>query len=164
MYCLVWVTGLKAVQKEKLVLTTGRRRKMRFINLIVIHCADTYARMDIGRKEIDAWHKERGWAGIGYHYVIRRDGTIEPGRPEEQPGAHVTGHNSHSIGICYAGGKGADGKPEDNRTYEQRSALLLLVKELKRKYPEARVAGHRDLNPGKACPCFDVKKEFGVMG
>ena len=125
---------------------------MRHINMIVIHCADTYAHMDIGKKEIDEWHRARGWNGIGYHYVIRRDGTIERGRSVEQPGAHVGGHNSHSIGIVYAGGKGASGQPEDNRTYEQRNALVILVNELKRKYPGIKIVGHRDLFAGKACP------------
>lgn len=133
---------------------------MKHIDYLVIHCADTYAHMDIGRTEIDKWHKARGWNGIGYHYVVRRDGTIEPGREEDQMGAHVAGHNGYSIGICYAGGKGANGQPEDNRTYEQRNALRLLVNELRKKYPSARVVGHRDLAPGKACPCFDVSTEF----
>ena len=133
---------------------------MRTVNLVVIHCADTYATMDIGAKEIDAWHRGRGWKGIGYHYVIRRDGTIEKGRPEEVPGAHVSGHNQHSIGICYAGGKSADGRPEDNRTEAQKESLRELVAELLERYPDARIVGHHDLNPAKACPCFDVKSEF----
>ena len=133
---------------------------MRTINLIVIHCADTYASMDIGRKEIDAWHRDRGWQGIGYHYVIRRDGTVETGRPEHLAGAHVAGHNSRSIGICYAGGKGDDNKPADNRTAAQKAALERLVAELKNRYPAAQILGHRDLFAGKSCPCFDVKSEF----
>lgn len=133
---------------------------MRNINRIVIHCADTYPSMDIGRKEIDQWHRERGWNGIGYHYVVRRNGTIEVGRPESVQGAHVSGHNEDTIGIVYAGGKGNDGKPEDNRTYEQRSGLLLLVNDLKRRYPGVNVVGHHDLDPVKACPCFNAKAEY----
>lgn len=134
---------------------------MRKINLIVIHCADTYTRMDIGVKEIREWHLARGFNDIGYHYVIRRDGTIEAGRPLEKPGAHAAGYNSHSIGICYAGGKGDNDKPEDNRTPAQKQALYDLVNSLKQQFPQAKIVGHRDL-PGvqKACPCFSVLYEF----
>lgn len=134
---------------------------MRKINLIVIHCADTYARMDIGVKEIREWHLARGFNDIGYHYVIRRDGTIEAGRPLEKPGAHAAGYNSQSIGICYAGGKGDNDKPEDNRTPAQKQALHDLVNSLKQQFPQAKIVGHRDL-PGvqKACPCFSVLYEF----
>lgn len=134
---------------------------MRKINLIVIHCADTYARMDIGVKEIREWHLARGFNDIGYHYVIRRDGTIEAGRPLEKPGAHAVGYNSQSIGICYAGGKGDNDKPEDNRTPAQKQALHDLVNSLKQQFPQAKIVGHRDL-PGvqKACPCFSVLYEF----
>lgn len=130
---------------------------MREIKYIVIHCADTYSDMDIGVKEIDRWHKERGWKGVGYHYVIRRNGIIEVGRTETKTGAHVVGYNSNSLGICYAGGKSAKGDPEDNRTEAQKISLTNLVNDLKIRYPEAKVVGHHDLFPGKACPCFDVQ-------
>jgi len=133
---------------------------MRTIKLIVIHCADTYPGMDIGVREVDRWHRERGWSGIGYHYLIRRNGVIEKGRPETEIGAHVYGHNANSIGICYAGGKADNGKPADNRTPEQKAALIQLVAELRERYPEAKVRGHHDLDKGKKCPCFNVKKEF----
>lgn len=132
----------------------------RVINLIVVHCADTYAHMDIGVKEIDAWHRARGWNGCGYHYVIRRDGTVETGRHEAIAGAHVAGHNANSIGICYAGGKSDDGKPEDNRTVEQKASMKKLIARLRKKYPLAKVLGHNDLTSAKSCPCFNVKKEF----
>lgn len=134
---------------------------MRKINLIVIHCADTYARMDIGVKEIREWHLAKGFNDIGYHYVIRRDGTIEAGRPLEKPGAHAAGYNSQSIGICYAGGKGDNDKPEDNRTPVQKQTLHDLVNSLKQQFPQAKIVGHRDL-PGvqKVCPCFSVLYEF----
>ncbi|MBD9179251.1 MAG: lysozyme [Odoribacter splanchnicus] len=134
---------------------------MRKIDLIVIHCADTFARMDIGVKEIREWHLKRGFNDIGYHYVIRRDGTVENGRPLEKAGAHAQGYNSRSVGICYAGGKGDDGRPEDNRTPEQKATLQKLVAELLEQFPDAEVCGHRDL-PGvnKECPCFSVAYEF----
>ena len=109
---------------------------MRKINLIVIHCSDTYARMDIGVNEIRQWHLQRGFNDIGYHYVIRRDGAIEQGRPIEKPGAHAAGYNTNSIGICYAGGKGDNNQPEDNRTPEQKQAMYDLVDSLKQQFPQ----------------------------
>ncbi len=129
---------------------------------IVIHCADTKPCMDIGAKDIDRWHRERGWLGIGYHLVIRRDGTIENGRkltPESiQAGAHVKGYNHCSVGICMAGGMAEDGKGhEDNFTDAQWDALQTVVKELKRAFPQAKVVGHTDLDPHKPCPCFDAQ-------
>lgn len=135
---------------------------MRRIDLIVIHCADTYSRMDIGVKEIDQWHKERGWKGIGYHYVIRRDGTIETGRPESEVGAHVTGHNRFSIGVCWVGGRGEDDTPQDNRTEMQKQALRSIINGLHSKYPNAIIVGHGDLD-NKNCPCFNVQAEFGWL-
>lgn len=126
---------------------------MRTIKMIVIHCADTPASMDIGAKEIRGWHiKERGWKDIGYHYVIRRNGVVEKGRNIEVIGAHAYGYNVNSIGICMVGGK-----PEANFTIEQWSALEKLVKGLKFTYKNAQILGHRDLNKGKTCPQFDVK-------
>ena len=104
---------------------------------------------------------QRGFNDIGYHYVIRRDGAIEQGRPIEKPGAHAAGYNTNSIGICYAGGKGDNNQPEDNRTPEQKQAMYDLVASLKQQFPQAEITGHRDL-PGvhKDCPCFSVKNEF----
>lgn len=138
---------------------------MRKINLIVIHCADTYARMDIGVKEIREWHIQRGFSEIGYHYVIRRDGTIETGRDLQKAGAHAAGYNAFSIGICYVGGRSDDDSPEDNRTPEQKAALWDLIKELLSRFPDAKVVGHRDL-PGvqKSCPCFSVAAELNGWG
>lgn len=133
---------------------------MRAINLIVIHCADTYERMDIGAKEIDAWHRERGFLKIGYHYVVRRDGTVEKGRDEKEVGAHAKGYNQNSIGICWVGGRSDDNRPYDNRTTAQTAALRNLVAEMKKRYPLAQVVGHRDLDKNKACPCFNAKREY----
>lgn len=136
---------------------------MRTIDLIVIHCADTYAHMDITAADVDRWHREdkdKGWSQIGYHWFIRRNGLVEPGRAEAIAGAHVAGHNANSIGICYAGGKGDNGQAEDNRTPAQKRSIEMLVCWLQKRFPGARVLGHHDLNPAKACPCFDVKSEF----
>jgi len=124
----------------------------RGITAIVIHCADTPTTMDIGAEEIRRWHKERGWDDIGYHYVIRRDGSLEFGRDESVAGAHVAGHNAHSIGICLVGGKvGAD------FTRQQWACLDALVKDIAGRYPGAQVCGHHDLDQGKQCPQFDAR-------
>lgn len=128
---------------------------------IVVHCADTPAIMDVGAKEIDQWHREKGWLCIGYHYVIRRNGTLEVGRPETKMGAHVKGHNSTSIGICLVGGRGPEGEPENNFTIAQMNTLRQLLESLEESYPDAQLVGHRDLAPGRACPCFDVQTELG---
>ena len=88
------------------------------------------------------------------------DGQIEPGRPEWLTGAHCRNHNAHSIGVCYEGGLNIRGQPADTRTEAQRQALRRLLKELKERYPRALIVGHRNLNPLKACPCFDAAKEY----
>lgn len=146
---------------------------MRTITLLIIHCSAVRPDQTSSAKEIDAWHRRLGWKGIGYHYVVRRDGTIETGRPEAQVGAHCSGHNKHSIGVCYEGGLDANGMPADTRTEVQKAALHRLVAELHQRYPKALILGHRDLSPdlnhdgritpneySKACPCFDVTNEF----
>lgn len=131
---------------------------MRKIDKIIIHCSATKPSMDIGAKEINQWHKQRGWDSIGYHYVIRRNGQIEKGRDESIAGAHCRGYNQSSIGVCYVGGVAEDGKtPEDTRTEEQKRALVQLVRTLKRKYPVATIHGHNEFAK-KACPSFDVQK------
>lgn len=133
---------------------------MRHINEIIIHCSATPEGRDYTVADIDRWHKARGWRGIGYHYVIYRDGSVHAGRPVEQIGAHCTGHNANSIGVCYIGGVAADGKtPKDTRTPAQRIALRKLVEELRAKYPGATIHGHREF-ARKACPSFDVQTEL----
>lgn len=124
---------------------------------IVIHCSATKAGQDFRKADIDRWHRQQGWNGCGYHYVIDLDGTIEQGRAETQPGAHCSGYNRCSIGVCYIGGLDRQGNPSDTRTEEQKEALRMLVSKLRQRYPEAEVVGHRDLNRHKSCPCFDVR-------
>lgn len=133
---------------------------MREIKKIIVHCSYTKPRMDIGVEEIRTWHvEENKWTDVGYHYVIRRDGTIETGRPLERPGAHVRGQNHDSIGICWVGGMAQDSSlAEDNRTADQSKALFDLIQDLQEKFPGAGVLGHRDIQGvSKACPCFDVR-------
>ncbi len=138
-------------------------------DLIVLHVSATPPSLDIGAREIDGMHKARGWKGIGYAYVIRRNGAVEKGRPDNQVGAHVEGWNSVSLGICVVGGVDARGKAENNGTPEQYAALERLLQDLLKRYPHAAVCGHRDLSPDgdrdgviephefiKECPCFDA--------
>ena len=129
---------------------------MRRITLLVIHCSAVRPDQTSSADDIEKWHRERGWKnGIGYHYVIRRDGEIEPGRPEWMTGAHCVNHNAHSIGICYEGGIDIRGQPADTRTEAQRRSLRKLLEQLHKAYPQALIVGHHDLNPQKDCPCID---------
>ncbi len=128
-------------------------------DFIAVHCSATSEKQDFGAADINKWHRAKGWACIGYHYVIKRDGTIEQGRKESQVGAHVADWNAVSLGICMIGGVDADDrtKAEDNFTPEQYASLKDLILELKTRYPRAKIQGHRDFpKVAKACPCFDV--------
>lgn len=132
---------------------------MRKITKIIVHCADTPEGRDDKAADIRRWHKARGFNDIGYHYVVDLDGTIEPGRDVSVAGAHCTGHNADSIGVCYIGGADTDMTPKDTRTKEQKTALRLLLKYLVQKYPGAKIYGHRDF-ANKSCPSFDAKTEY----
>lgn len=137
---------------------------MRSIGEIILHCSATPEGKDYTVAQIDQWHRARGFNGIGYHYVIYRDGSVHSGRSTEVAGAHCTGHNARSIGVCYIGGCAADGKtPKDTRTAAQRAALEKLVKELLRRYPGATVHGHNEF-ANKACPSFNVKTWLTKVG
>ena len=125
----------------------------------IIHCSAVRPNQTSSAKQIDQWHRAKGWRMIGYHYVIRRDGTVETGRPLWMVGAHCKGHNTNSIGICYEGGLDARGRPCDTRTPEQKVAMDSLVNVLHIKYPDARVVGHNQFS-NKPCPCFDVASEY----
>ena len=135
----------------------------REVRLLVIHCSATRYDRDFPVEALRSAHKDRGFADIGYHFYITRDGEIHRGRPLEKVGAHCRNHNAHSVGVCYEGGLDANGKPKDTRTLEQKGALLALLRELKRQFPKALIVGHRDLNPMKGCPCFDAVKEYSQV-
>ncbi len=136
---------------------------MRSITLIIVHCSANRAGSALRLADIDRHHRSLGWKGCGYHYVIPTDGTLEEGRPEAEVGAHCRHHNRHSIGICYIGGLSADGTPADTRTEAQRATLRRLLASLHRRFPRALIVGHRDLDPLKACPCFDAAKEYADL-
>ena len=163
---------------------------MRTITLIIVHCSANKAGSALRLADIDRYHRSLGWKGCGYHFVIPTDGTVEKGRPVERVGSHCRNHNRHSIGVCYIGGLASDGKtpadtrtPQqraalrklleqlhreypkamDTRTPQQRAALRKLLEQLHREYPKALIVGHRDLNPRKACPCFDAVGEYSEL-
>lgn len=150
---------------------------MRKINLIVVHCSATMEGKPFNAAAIDAMHKERGFRKIGYHYVVKLDGTVEQGRKEAEVGAHAQGYNGNSIGVCYIGGLDSRGNAKDTRTPQQKAALATLIRQLKTRFPAARVKGHRDLSPDlnrdgkvtseefiKQCPCFNAMPEYdGVL-
>jgi hypothetical protein len=153
-------------------------KKMRKINQIVIHCSATIEGEDKDAAWIRNLHVEKnGWSDIGYHFVVKLDGTVEKGRPLERPGAHVRGHNSDTIGVCYIGGLDKTGQPKDTRTEEQKLALNRLIMQLRSMFGyDLGVKGHRDYSPDinhdgeitpdewlKACPCFDAIPEYNDL-
>ena len=142
------------------------KKSKRTIKEIIIHCTATPEGKDYTIADITRWHKERGFSTIGYHYVIYRDGTVHEGRDVNLIGAHCTNHNSYSIGVCYVGGlKFVPNVPinklpaKDTRNEKQKAAMLSLLLDLKKLYPNAKIYGHRDF-ANKSCPCFDAKNEY----
>ena len=133
--------------------------------MIVLHCSAVRPDQTSSAAQIDTWHRQRGWKlGIGYHYVVRRNGEVEAGRPEYLVGAHCKDYNAHSIGVCYEGGLDIRGQPADTRTEAQKAALRTLLEALHGRYPRALIVGHRDLNPQKACPCIEnVVREYADL-
>ena len=136
---------------------------------IIIHCSDTPKNMDIGATEIRQWHvNDNGWSDIGYNAIVRRSGLIEAGRDLdddgdflEEVGAHARGHNANSIGICLIGGRSSGVKSaEFNFSHKQMCALHDFLVGLLKRCPNAVVIGHRDIDPGKACPSFDASTWF----
>lgn len=124
---------------------------------IFVHCSATKPSMNWGLREIRQSHKERGFLDVGYHFIIKRDGTIEAGRDEDVIGAHVEGYNSTSVGVCLVGGVDDRLKPEANFTPAQMQALRSLLVTLLAKYEGSILRAHHDVAP-KACPSFDLKR------
>ena len=157
---------------------------MRNITSIVHHCTATKEGVDIGFKEIDEWHRKKGWGVVyngnkihcGYHFIVRIDGSVEIGRPIELPGAHVKGHNKNSVGVTYVGGLDKNMNPKDTRTLKQKEALKCINENLIDILGSLDISGHRDhsedLNKNgviepfewsKLCPCYDARKEYEYL-
>ena len=137
----------------------------REVTLLVVHCSATRCDRHFSVEALRRSHLARGFADIGYHFYITRDGEVHICRPVHQIGAHATGWNDKSIGICYEGGLDADRRPADTRTPEQTEQFILLLMRMVKIFPGVRIRGHRDM-PGsipKACPCFDAEGVFGYL-
>lgn len=162
---------------NKLGLNNTLNPNQRRITEIIVHCEATPEGEEFSDLMVDASHKERKFSSytkdgktwyIGYHYIIHLNGDIHACRPENIIGCHASGHNSNSIGVSYVGGcparsdKNWMNKSKDTRTPQQKASLLKLLKELKIKYPQAKIIGHRDV-ANKACPSFDAKKEYSNL-
>lgn len=165
-------------------LGTTLKRSKRRIDDIVIHCTATPEGRAVSVDQLRQDHRAQGWSDIGYHYVVTLDGRVHLGRDVDRAGAHVAGHNAHSIGIVYVGGLEAkkDGVPvsklqaKDTRTPEQKAALVALLKSLRKFYPDAKIRGHRDFSPDKngnnivepeewikMCPSFGAAQEYADL-
>ena len=135
------------------------------VSFIIIHCSATRETYDYTPEQLKRDHMARGFIDVGYHYYIRKDGTVTQHRKLDEVGAHCRPFNRCSIGVCYEGGLDANGKPKDTRTLKQRASLVGLILDLKQKFPKAKIRGHNEM-PGavpKACPCFVPSKEFAYL-
>lgn len=133
----------------------------RTINRIIVHCTATPEGRIETVESIRRMHKAKGWADIGYHYLIGLNGERWNGRNVNLVGAHCEGYNANSIGVCYVGGCDKNMKAKDTRTDKQKAALIALLKDLRKLYPKAKIVSHRDLDrKGKACPSFDATNEY----
>ena len=135
------------------------------VSYIIIHCSATRETQDYTPEQLKRDHMARGFIDVGYHYYIRKDGTVTQHRKLNEVGAHCRPFNRCSIGVCYEGGLDANGNPKDTRTLKQRASLVGLILDLKQKFPKAKIRGHNEM-PGavpKACPCFVPSKEFAYL-
>ena len=140
---------------------------MRDLNRIILHCAATPEGREVSLDTIRKWHTDpppqgNGWSDIGYHYVIHLDGLTEIGRPVSIQGAHTSGENEDSIGVCYVGGVDKDLVPKDTMTVQQEIAFVDLVKSLRLTFGYLSLHGHNEYS-SKACPSFSVEEKFGFL-
>tara|TARA_R110002020_G_scaffold389000_1_gene599658 strand:+ start:169 stop:594 length:426 start_codon:yes stop_codon:yes gene_type:complete len=140
---------------------------MRDLNRVILHCSATPEGREVSVETIREWHTDppprgRGWSDIGYHYVIHLNGKIELGRPIEVQGAHTSGENEDSIGICYIGGVNAANEPKDTMTVLQAIAFVDIVKSLRLIFGKLSIHGHNEFST-KACPSFSVEEKFGFL-
>lgn len=152
------------INHSGIILKKSKRR----IDYIVVHCTATPEGQQRTVEQIRNGHLARGWSDIGYHYVVTLDGKVHLGRDVDISGSHVSGYNSYSIGVVYVGG--LENKPgvayeklkaKDTRTDAQKAALMSLLIDLRKLYPNAKILGHRDFpKVAKACPSFNAIAEF----
>lgn len=141
-------------------------QSMRPIDSIIVHSTATPPNLDVGVGWIRKLHIEQnGWSDIGYHYVIKRNGLIQKGRPIEIPGAHVKGMNANTIGVVYVGGVDGEGKAQDNRTLLQKLSLHVLLQLLAVRHKTTKILGHKEC-ASTECPSFEVstlRREFKII-
>lgn len=143
------------------------------VEYICIHCTATPEGLDLNANDVNRMHRNRGFSMIGYHKLVKLNGVVEDGRSLDTQGAHVRGYNHKSIGVAYVGGLDNARKAEDTRTELQQVALVNELVALKKKFPNAKIVGHRDLSPDldgdgviephewmKQCPSFSVEDEY----
>ena len=130
---------------------------------IIVHCSATPSDKDFTLSQIDSMHRLKGYAGIGYHYYITKDGVLHHGRNPNTVGAHCLGLNDKSIGICYEGGLLPSGKSADTRAVAQKDMLIKLIRRLLVQYPLIRNIYPHFKFANKACPCFDAEKEYKYL-
>lgn len=160
------LAGEEEVMTERL-LTKGVEQGLLMngaesVRFIVVHCSATRCDRDYTAEQLLRDHKARGFRTVGYHFYIRRDGTVTQHRRLLEVGAHCRPYNRCSIGICYEGGLDAGGRPADTRTGMQRSRLRELLARLRRIFPKAMICEYRDMAGAtpKACPCFNAREEY----
>ena len=128
-------------------------------NYIIIHSTNTKPNVDLSARDIDEKHRKKGLLKIGYHCVVKRDGTIDLGRPFSEIGAHLQNYDPESIGVCIVGGLNNRGIVAPDYTKEQFKSLFFLLNTLKYVYTKAKIVGHRDVDSGE-CPSFNVSEWF----
>lgn len=145
---------------------------MRKIKHLVVHTSATSQETTI--EEIQKyWKNHLKWKNPGYHFMIKPNGEVVNILPIERVSNGVAGYNANIINICYIGGVDSNNRAVDNRTDEQKSSLLKLLKKLKTQFPSATIKGHRDFSPDlnkngiiepfefiKQCPCFNAMDEY----
>ena len=142
----------------------GIQKVDREIKYFIVHCAFTKESMDVSVQDIDRWHRDRGWSGIGYNRYIKFDGSVYDGRSLTNFGAHTLGYNRMSIGVCLEGGMGEDGQPDDTLTVDQWRTVVKEFRMAQKLFPKIKIAGHNQFNV-KPCPSFDVReyaKKHGI--
>ena len=159
--------GGEKVRSERMLLAKVEDGKNMMsadsIRFLVLHCSASRRNQDYSVEQLRRDHKARGFYDIGYHFYIRKDGTMTQHRMLLEVGAHARPYNRCSIGICYEGGLDKQGRPCNTITPQQFERIQELLAVLKKLFPKAKIVGHRDL-PGttpKECPCCNASELFG---
>jgi N-acetylmuramoyl-L-alanine amidase len=135
---------------------------MRTINHLVVHCTATPQTTTVQSIQ-RYWRENLKWKSPGYHFLIEANGTVHNLQPITLPSNGVAGHNANSIHVSYIGGVNGQ-RAVDNRTEAQKTALLTILRDLKKQFPRAIIQGHRDFpRVAKACPSFDARTEYATL-